>query len=154
MGLLDLNYKISKQLESIQKEHNGEKLEKLEKTQKELEHKKRIEKITSHIDELLFDTIRNNINKNNYNLYDEESQSTICDSIIEYIKKMYILSNEELAFFRTYINLQYFKILQKVETIEHKRKKVDLEHNKKAIKKINPYNIDGLTSDEIVKKIL
>lgn len=140
MGLLDLNYKISQQLENIQKEQNGDKLQKLEEKQKELKAKKRNEEIKEDSIELLQETIKNNISKININLYDDNIKNEIIESVCQCAAFDFKLKLNELKLVRRFLDFKYYDILAKVERIEKRKCKRESEKIKNLQKQLYNFN--------------
>lgn len=140
MGLLDLNYKISQQLENIQKEQNGDKLQKLEDKQKELKAKKRIEELKADSIELLQYTIKNNISKININLYNDNIKNEIIESVCQCAAFDFKLKINELNLVRRFLDFKYYDILAKVERIEKRKQKRESEKIKNLQKQLYYFN--------------
>ena len=140
MGLLDLNYKISQQLESIQKEQNGDKLQKLEEKQKELKAKKRNEEIKTDAIDLLIETIKNNVSKININLYDDNIKNEIIESVSQCMAFDFKLKINELKLVRRFLDFKYYDILAKIERIEKRKQKRDQERIQNIQKQLYYFN--------------
>lgn len=154
MGLLDLNYKISRQLEEIEKEHNGDKLQKLEEKQKELKAKRRNEEIKADAIDLLIETIKNNISKVNINLYNDNIKNEIIESVCQCAAFDFKLKLNELNLVRRFLDFKYYDILAKIERIKKRKCKRESEKIKNLQKqKNNIYNIEGLGGDQIFNKL-
>lgn len=153
MGLLDLNYKISRQLEEIEKEHSGRQLEKLEKQNEKLKDQRRSKIIQVDLLELLEYTIKQNYYNFNFNLLEENTKAKIIESVVQCILYSKDLTTSEVEEIRRLAFNNYFTIYCKIERIESKKIKIEKEHRNIIKQKNNIYNIDGLESDQIFNKL-